>query len=432
MRDIFSIKRRVDAMLRFEVALARAEAVCGVIPADAAEAIAAAADPPRIDFDEIVVSTQNVGYPVIALTEQLAALAGDAGRYVHWGATTQDVLDTAMVLQMHDGFALLRSDLAAIVAALADRAENHRDDLMAGRTHLQHALPITFGYACSQWLSPLVAHVGTLRRYHERIDTLQFGGAVGTLASLGESARDVTLALARELGLHAPDSPWHVDRSAFAEAACAIGTTCGSLAKFATDVVLLMQSDVAEVFEPDAPGRGGSSSMPQKRNPIACEYVLAATRGVHALVPMVLAAMAGDHQRSTGPWQSEEIALPQIFVLASAAFAQARVVAEGMTADTARMRVNLDAGEGLILAEGVSTALARHLGRGCAHTIVKRACSVAVAQRRPLLDVLAEDPEVTAVVDRSTLVRLLDPANYLGDAQAIVDRVVRRARNALV
>ncbi|HYZ15292.1 MAG TPA: lyase family protein, partial [Candidatus Acidoferrum sp.] len=248
------------------------------------------------------------------------------------------------------------------------------------------------------------------------------------LASLGTRGRQVAVALAEELDLRAADVPWHVDRSAFTEAACTVGVLCGSLAKIATDVVLLMQTEVGELSEPHAPGRGGSSTMPQKRNPIASEYVLAAARGVHALVPIMLQAMAGDHERSTGPWQSEEIALPQIFVLASAACAQARAIAEGMTVDRKRMRRNLDATGGLIVSEAVSMALAERLGHARAHALVERASSRAIAAGRPLLDVLAETDEVTAYFERAALQRLLEPAGYTGEAAAVVDRVLTRVR----
>jgi 3-carboxy-cis,cis-muconate cycloisomerase len=432
MREIFSVRRRLGAMLDVEVALARAEGQLGVIPAAAAEAIAAAAGVDRLDVETIVALTQNVGYPVVPLIQQVAQLAGnDAGRYVHWGATTQDILDTATVLQLRDAFELLESDLAAIARALVSRAQLHRGDVMAGRTHLQHALPITFGYACAVWLAPLLDHVERLRSVRERVLTLQFGGAVGTLASLGKHARDVAVALAEGLQLRVPDAPWHVDRSVFAEAAAAVGVACGSLAKIATDVALLMQTEVAEVFEPHAPGRGGSSTMPQKRNPIACEYVLATTRGVHALVPLMLQATAGDHQRSTGPWQTEEIALPQIFVLASAAFAQTRTIAEGMTVDAARMRHNVDATAGLIASEAVAMALAEHVGHSAAHAIVSDACATAITAQQPLLDELVTRPEVTHYFDRAALEQLLDPARYLGESGAIVDRVVRRAARIL-
>ncbi|HTW85779.1 MAG TPA: 3-carboxy-cis,cis-muconate cycloisomerase [Candidatus Sulfotelmatobacter sp.] len=426
MRAIFSARNRVAKMLAFEVALARAEGAAGVIPGAAADAIAAAADPERIDLTALAASAQNVGYPVVPLTKQLAALTGtDAGGYVHWGATTQDVLDTATVLQLRDAVTLLEADLSAVVAALTARAQTHRDDLMVGRTHLQHALPVTFGYVCATWLAPLLSGRERLRAAAERARVVQFGGAVGTLASLGTRGRDVTLALARELDLAAPDAPWHVDRSRIVDLAAAIALVCGSLATIATDVMLLMQTEVAEVFEPQAPGRGGSSAMPHKRNPIACEYVLAAARGVDALLPTLLAAMPGDHQRSTGPWQSEEIALPELVVLASAAFAQARALTEGMTVDTARMRRNLDLTGGLIVSEAVAMALAEKIGAGPAHTAVEAAAARALDEQVAFLDALAADATIAAVLDRASLERLLDPAGYLGEAGAVVDRVTR-------
>ncbi|MEA2666206.1 MAG: 3-carboxy-cis,cis-muconate cycloisomerase, partial [Candidatus Eremiobacteraeota bacterium] len=248
--------------------------------------------------------------------------------------------------------------------------------------------------------------------------------------SLGTRGREVALALGRELDLRVPDLPWHADRSPFANAASALGLTCGSLAKFATDVVLLMQTEVAEVSEPHAPGRGGSSTMPQKRNPIAAEYAIANARAVRALVPVMLEAMAGDHQRSTGPWQTEELALPQAFVHASAAFAQAAALARGMTVHPARMRRNLAASGGLIVAEAVATALAPHLGHEEAHALVARAANDALESGRPFLDALAAIPAITRHLDRAELERRLDPAHYTGEAQAVVDRVTHLAQRS--
>jgi 3-carboxy-cis,cis-muconate cycloisomerase len=427
MREIFSLRSRLRAMLDVEVGLARAEARARVIPSTAAEAIARAADVDRLDVPTIVAATQNVGYPVVPLTKQLAKLAGpDAGGYVHWGATTQDILDTATVLQLGRAFAVLDRDLAASIDALAHLARRHRGDVMAGRTHMQQALPITFGYKCALWLAPLVDHRARLRRARDDANQLQFGGAVGTLASLGTRGREVALALGEELGLRVPDSPWHVDRSAFAQAACSLALVCGTLAKFAIDVVLLMQTEIGEASEPYAPGRGGSSAMPQKRNPIASEYILATARGVHALVPVMLQAMAGDHERSSGPWQSEELALSQIFVLASATFSQSLAVARGMTVDIARMRDNLAISRGLIVSESVAMALAERIGQGRAHAIVEKASSLALESHVSLREALLRDEEVASMFDAQTLDTLLDPITYTGEAGAIVDRIVER------
>jgi 3-carboxy-cis,cis-muconate cycloisomerase len=300
--------------------------------------------------------------------------------------------------------------------------------VMAGRSHLQHALPITFGYKCAVWLAPLLDDIERLRQLRPRVLKAQFGGAVGTLASLGTQGRAVTVGLAAELGLGVPDAPWHVSRGALAEAASALGIVCGNLAKFATDIILLMQTEIAEIFEPHQAGRGGSSTMPQKRNPIASEYVIAAARGAQALVPLMLGTLAQDHERATGPWQSEQLALPQIFVLTSGALAHATTLAEGMTVDVARMRRNLDSTGGLILAEAVMMALAEKIGRGAAHDLVEHSCARAIERHLHLGEVLAEDAAVAAHLDPPSLARLLDPANYVGEAGAVVDRVVGRAR----
>jgi 3-carboxy-cis,cis-muconate cycloisomerase len=432
MRELFSDRRRLQSMLDVEAALARSQACLGIIPATAAQAITAAATVDRLNLAEIAASTVVVGYPVVALVKALGAAAGtEAARYVHWGATTQDIVDTGLVLQMRAGLDLVEHDLAAIVRALAGKAGRHRGDVMAGRTHLQHALPITFGYKCAVWLAPLLDDVERLRQLRPRVLKVQFGGAVGTLASLGEKGRAVTLELAKELDLAAPDAPWHVSRGALVEAATVLGTISGNLAKFATDIILLMQTEIAEVLEPHQPGRGGSSTMPQKRNPIASEYILAAARGVHALVPLMLGAMAQDHERATGPWQSEALALPQIFVLSSGALAHAASLAQGMTVDVARMRHNLDSTGGLILAEAVMMALAEKTGRGTAHDLVEHACARAIEQRRPLGDVLSEDTAIAAHLDAAAIARLVAPENYVGEAAAIVDRVVARAREIL-
>jgi 3-carboxy-cis,cis-muconate cycloisomerase len=432
MRGVFSEQGFVQKMLEVEAALARVQARLGIVPAAAAAAITAAAKVERVSLAEIGASTGVVGYPVVAVVKALGrAAGGDAPRYVHWGATTQDIMDSALVLQMRDGLDLVESALREIVAGLAEKAAAYRGTVMAGRTHLQHALPVTFGYKCAVWLAPLVDHLARIEALRARALTVQFGGAVGTLASLGRQGRAVTEGLAQELGLAVPDAPWHVNRERVVEVACVLGLICGNLAKLATDVMLLMQSEIGEAFEPHQSGRGGSSTMPQKRNPIACEYIIAASRGVHALVPLMLHAMAQDHERATGPWQSEWLAMPQIFVLAAGGLAQAAVLAQGLTIDAERMRRGLDVHQGLIMAEAVMMALAEKIGRDAAHHTVQHACDRAIEQHRALVDVLAEDIAVTPHLDRAALLRLTDPASYLGEATDVVDRVVTRARERL-
>jgi 3-carboxy-cis,cis-muconate cycloisomerase len=432
MRAVFGETAYLQRMLDVETALARAQARLGIIPDEAAPAIAATARAEHLDRAALAAATRNTGYPVVGLVRQLSALAGaEAGRWTHWGATTQDIMDTALVLQMRDALDLIASDLDATCAALAARAREHRETVMAGRTHLQHALPVTFGYKCAVWLAPLLTMRERLGQLRPRALRVQFGGAAGTLASLGDKGLAVAAALARELELAEPDIPWHVARDGLAEAVCWLGMLCGALSKMATDVMLLMQTEVAEVAEPHQEGRGGSSTMPQKRNPIACEYVLAQSRGVHALVPQVLAAMAQDHERGTGPWQAEALAIPQAFLLAHGALVQARTIVEGMTVDATRMRRNLDSTGGLIVSEAVTMGLAPMLGRGEAHHVVHHACDVALAQGIPLADALGREPAVAARLDAAAIARLTNPANYLGAARDFVDRVLARDATSL-
>ncbi len=419
----------LQRMLDVEAALARAQARLGIIPAEAARVITAAADASRLDLAAMAAATRNTGYPVVGLVKQLSALAGpDAGRWTHWGATTQDIMDTAVVLQVRDGLRLIEADLRATTAAFATMAAAHRDTVMAGRTHLQHALPVTFGYKVAVWLSPLLASLDALPRVRDRALRLSFGGAAGTLASLGGQGLAVSRELATELTLAESDIPWHVARDGLAEAVCWLGILCGTLSKIATDVMLMMQTELAEVSEPHVRGRGGSSTMPQKRNPIACEYVLSQSRGVHALVPQVLAGMAQDFERGTGPWQTELLALPQAFLLAHGALSQARFIAEGLVVDPARMRRNVDATGGLIVSEAVMMGLAPVFGRGDSHHIVNDACDLAIAEGIGLTTALMRDARVSARLDEAAIAKMTDPAAYLGSAGEFVDRVLARAK----
>ncbi len=428
MRAMFDERAFLQRMLDVEAALARVQSRLGIIPADAAEAIVAAARVDNLDTAELAASVRNVGYPVVGVVKGLSRAAGAAGRWTHWGATTQDIMDTALVLQVRDGLALLRSDLLALAAALAGQAERHRRTLMPGRTHLQHALPTTFGLKCAVWLTPLLAHVERLDQLRPRVERVEFGGAAGTLASLGEQGIAVLDGLAAELGLGVPPAPWHVARDGLAETVSFLGLLCGSLAKVAFDIILLAQTEVAEVSEPHVAGRGSSSTMPQKRNPIASEYILAAARGVQALVPLMQGAMAQDQERGTGPWQAELLALPQAFVLAHGAVLHATTIAEGMVVDAERMRRNLDTTHGLIMAEAVMMGLAPHVGREAAHHVVQHASDAALTERISLADALAREPAVTQKLDRAAIDRLTDPARYLGGAETFIDRVLAAAR----
>lgn len=423
MRAIFSDSGFLARCLEVEAALARAQAGLGMIPAAAASEISAKAKPAVLDLERLKRETELVGYPILPLVKQLAAAcAGEAGRYVHWGATTQDIMDSALVLQLRSALDLVAADLAAVSAALAALARRHRDTPMAGRTHLQQALPITFGFKAAVWRAPIERHRERLAQLRPRVLVGQFGGAAGTLASLGEQGLAVRAALMRELGLSEPAITWHVARDGLAEAVLFAGLVTGSLAKIATDVMLMMATELGEAFEPFEHGRGGSSTMPQKTNPISSELIVACAKLVRQHGALMLDAMVQDFERATGPWHAEWIALPESFIATAGALRQAKLMLAGLTVDSARMQRNLGMTSGLIVAEAVMMGLAPKLGRQDAHDIVYDACRAAAESGRPLLEVLAENPQVSAHFDRAELERLLDPRNYLGSAGAMVDR----------
>jgi len=427
VRELFSDRTHLQLMLDVEAALVRAESKIGLVPAPVADAISRAARVENLRLDYVADSTRRVGYPVVAIVKELGRIAGDeAARYIHLGATTQDILDTACVLQLRRAFSILRRDLIALARALADRAAKFRDVPICGRTHLQHAVPTTFGLKCAVWAAPLVTHVERLDQAAPRILVVQLGGAAGTLAALGADGSAVVDALARELALGVPDLPWHAQRDRFAETATLLGLICGSLSKFALDISLMMQTEVGEVSEPHEEGRGGSSTMPQKRNPIASEYILGAARAVHALVPVMLSSMIADHERATGPWQSESLAIPQCVALTAGALAHALSIAQGMTIDAERMRRNLELTGGLIMAEAIATALGPRIGRAAAEAAVARACNRAIAEGVPLATVLRNDPELLPHLTDDEINRVMNPALYLGSAGAFVDGVVAR------
>jgi 3-carboxy-cis,cis-muconate cycloisomerase len=428
MRAVFDETAYFQRMLDVEAALARVQGRMGIIPAEAADAIIAAAKIENLTQADLAASARNVGYPVVGLVAGLSKAAGPAGGWTHWGATTQDIMDTATVLQVRQGLDLIDTELAAISTALATQADTHRHTVMAGRTHLQQALPITFGLKCAVWAMPFFNHRNRLSQLRTRVQTVEFAGAAGTLASLDQQGIPVMEALATELGLAAPLAPWHVCRDALAETVSFLGLICGSLAKIATDIILLAQTEIGEVAEPYVAGRGQSSTMPQKRNPIASEYILAAARMVQGLVPVMLGAMAQDHERATGPWQAEALALPQAFVLTHGALLHTKAIAEGMVVDPRRMRANLDITHGLIVSEAVMMGLAPLLGRNEAHHVVKHACDIALTEKIPLVDALQRDPIVASRLDRPAIEKLIDPANYLGSTQGFIDRVIAAIR----
>ena len=425
MRKVFSDENRVQKYLDFEAALARAQGRLGVIPKEAAEEICRHCDAAEIDFAKLKTQTERIGYPVLPVVQQLVAACRDGlGEWCHWGATTQDITDTATVLQVREALALVETELAGIADALAALAQKHRDTPMAGRSNLQQAVPITFGYKMATVLAAFDRHRQRLAELRPRVLVGEFGGAAGTLSSLGGRGLEVQAELMKELKLGQPAIAWHTVRDTIAELGCFLALVTGSCGKIAFDIKLLMQTEVEEVYEPFHQGRGSSSTMPQKRNPISSVYITALTSVVRQQAAALLDAMVEDHERATGPWEIEWIVLPEIFCLAAGALAQTRFVLTGLQVDENKMRRNLDLTKGLIVSEAVMMGLGPYLGRQYAHDLVYDICRQVVATGRPLAELLAENKEITKHLDRAALAKLCDPANYLGEAGAMVDRVL--------
>jgi 3-carboxy-cis,cis-muconate cycloisomerase len=431
MREVFGEPTLFRNCAVVEAALARAQARLGIIPQEAAAAISEAVEAivagrAPLDFERLKRETANVGFPILPLVRQLAERAGDAGRWLHWGATTQDILDSAVVLQLRDGLGLIEADLTTLRGHLAGLAKKHRDTPMAGRTFFQQALPVTFGYKAAIWLSSFDRHAVRLVEIKGRVLQVQFGGAVGTLASLGrgDEAMRTTAELARELKLGEPAITWHVARDTIAETVNFLALLGGSMAKIADDVMLMSATECGEAAEPFEAGRGASSTMPQKRNPISCGLIIAAARALRQQAGLALDAMVNSFERNAAAWHLEWIAVPEAFGYAAGALHQSVFLAGGLIVDAAGMEKNLGLTHGLIAAEAVMMGLAPLLGRNEAHHLVTDACNTAIAGGRPLYDVLLETPEVAGPLGAEKLQALTDPANYIGAAPAMVDRVL--------
>jgi 3-carboxy-cis,cis-muconate cycloisomerase len=425
----------LQAMLDVEAALARAEARAGAIPAEHAEAIARACRAEAFDIAAIGAEAAETGNPVVPLVRALsAAVGGAAGGNVHRGATSQDIVDSATMLVARRATGLLLEDLGGAAHAAAGLAAAHRTTMMPGRTLLQQALPTTFGLKAAGWLVGLDRSWVRLRQVRRMGLAVQLGGAVGTLASLGEAGPAILRDLAEELGLAEPTLPWHTERTRIAELAGALGEAAGALGKPALDVTLLAQTEVAEVRE-GAPGRGGSSTLPHKHNPIAAVSAVACARQAPGLVSTLLGSMGQEHERAAGAWHAEWKPLRELFVTVGSAAAWLRDCLEHLEIDPLRMRSNLDLTHGLVLAERVTLALSETLGHREAHEVVERASRRAAQERRPLSEILpesvAEEPDVTTHLDLAGIAALLDPAGYLGSASVLVSRALDAHRAVL-
>ncbi|WP_410668020.1 adenylosuccinate lyase family protein [Amycolatopsis sp. cmx-4-68] len=431
MRAVFDDDAYVDTVVRVEVELARAQARIGVIPGWAADAIAASCDPARLDRERLRVATGTVGYPILPIITQLAEQCGDAGGYLHWGATTQDIMDTTTVLQCAEGLALISDALDRLREHLRHLARTHSGTVTAGRTHLQHALPITFGYRVAVWLSALDRHADRLAAARQRNLMVQFGGAAGTLASLGPG-RDglrVRAALAEQLGLRDPEITWHVARDGFAEIVGLLAAIGASIGKIGTDVAILCSTEFGELAEPFVPGRGASSTMPQKRNPISSELMIAAAKLLRDKSSAMLDAMVQDFERATGPWHVEWAIIPETFLLLSSSLGQAVDTMAHLHVDADRMRANLGLTSGLIAAEAVMMALAPILGRQRAHELVYAACARVLDSGSDLASELCGQPDITASLEPDRIRRLCDPTGYLGSAQVMARAVAQPPPN---
>jgi 3-carboxy-cis,cis-muconate cycloisomerase len=428
MRAILDDRARLQRMLDFEVALARAEAAIGVIPALASDQIANAAKAERYDvkaLGEEAVASGNIAIPLIkALTAEVAKTDASAAGYVHWGATSQDVLDTALVLELKAAIDALITDLNKAIDGFTNLTGRHRRTAVVGRTWTQHALPMPFGLKLAGYAAALARSRERLRRLRREALALQFGGAVGTLAALNDRGLDVAERLAALLDLPLPEAPWHSHRDRLAEVASAFAILTGTCGKIARDVSLLMQTDVAEAFEPAAPGRGGSSTMPHKRNPTAAATALAAATIAPNLLATIMAAQVQEHERAMGGWQAEWPTFPALALVTSGALNAIVDIAQGLEVDSERMRVNLAQTRGLIMAEAVALALGAKLGKPEAHRIVAEASRKAIAAKRNLQDVLAEDDQVTLSLSVGELAKLFEPMGYQGSAQTFIDRIV--------
>jgi 3-carboxy-cis,cis-muconate cycloisomerase len=402
-----------------------------VIPESAAERIATV-KAAKIDVTELSKGTVRSGFPIIALVQVLRKQVGaDAAPYVHWGTTTQDIMDTACVLQLRAAIRLMKKRIDEVARHLSSLADKHRNTVLAGRTHGQQALPIAFGFKVAAWLAPLIRHVERLDEISPRLLVVQLGGAAGTLAALGDKGMSVTTEFAKELKLGVPVMPWHAQRDGLVEFAGWLSLVTGSLGKMAQDIILMAQSEVGEVGESAEQGRGGSSTMPQKSNPITSELILAAARTNAALLSALHNAQIQEQERATHGWQVEWLTLPQMVTLTAGALKHAAYLAKNLQVDATSMRGNISRANNLILAEAAVFALARAMPRPEAEELVKQACGVAVGEDRPLIDVvkeLAQDKIAVGAVDWQALAK---PENYLGETAKFIDRVRESAQRLL-
>jgi 3-carboxy-cis,cis-muconate cycloisomerase len=428
MRRVFSDHYRLQCMLDFEAALARALVGVGLAPSAARAPIESQCRAELFDVESLARSTAlsgNVAIPMAkALTELVAKSDSKAAAFVHWGATSQDAIDTGLVLQLREALDLLDRDLAHLSASLARLAAAHKSTLIAGRTWLQQGPPVTFGLKAAGWLAAVERHRERLSHSRKQVLVLQFGGAVGTLAAIADRRLDLAAVLARDLKLDLPELPWHSHRDRLAEVAASLGLLVGSLGKIARDISLMSQTEIDEVLEPSGEGRGGSSTMPHKRNPVSSAVILAAAVRVPPLVSVMLTSMVQEHERGLGGWHAEWETLPEMFRLTAGALAHMKEIVGGLEVHSDKMLQNVKLTRGIVLAEAVAFALRERLGREKSHKIVEEAARRSAQEGSDFADVLMSYPDVSSHLSRAELSRLLDPANYLGSAVEMTEKAL--------
>ncbi len=428
MRAVFDERAMIQRWLDVESALALAQAELGIVPAPAGPAIAAAAQVERLDLDAVKRGLVLTAHPIVPVVRELERAAGEHGRWVHWGATTQDIMDTGMVLQLKAAHAIVRRDLVALVRALSDLAAAHRDTIMAGRTHGQQALPITFGFKVAVWIAEALRQVARLDETAPRLLVGELAGAVGTLAGFGPRGEELQRRVMVRLGLGVPPIAWHASRDSVTEFVALLALVGGTMGRIANEVIELQRSEVAELEEPFTHGKVGSSTMPHKRNPAHAERVVAIARLLRGLAGTALETMVAAHERDMSVGRAEWALVPEACCLAAAAEHWTLHIVRGLRVDTERMRTNLDRLGGLLLSEAVMLRLGTSLGRNAAHDVVYETAMAAYEGQGRFRDLLLADPRVAPALGAAELDRLLDPAGYTGLAGAFVDRVLADAR----
>jgi len=428
MRAVFSDDRRFTTWLETEAALAAVQAKLGLIPESSASAIAAAAKLENLDVAKMKEAYESVGFPILPMVKQLAAACDpESAKYVHWGATTQDIVDTGLVLQMREGLNLIYQELDLIIHAVVKLVTTHRNTVMAGRTFQQHAAPITFGFKAAVWLDELLRHRERLPEIRRRALVCSYGGAVGTLSTLHKDGLCVLRALSDKLGLEEAAITWHTARDGWADLIFWLSMVCTTFSKIASEVSSLMRTEIDEVREPFQPGRGGSSTMPQKRNPVSCPIIIAIGNRMREFPATQLTAMVQDHERAVATQPLEWLLIPDAFVLTSGSLHHAKHLLAGLTVNRETMRRNLDMGGGLLMSEAVMMGLASILGRQQAHELVSECSSRAIDNNTTLRVALLADEQIAKHFTEQQIDQLLDPANYLGCAEEMIDQVLEKA-----